>query len=190
MVSSIRSQANAAVYCEVKSNLTQEQFHTRTLTAEDVDAFKTLRMQALSEFPEYFLDTVEQGRKRSTQEWCDYLIGETRRVFGLFDHETLIGIASIFQPDELNPHIAQFAMGYIAPQYRGKSLSSLLYKARIEWAINETAFTTLKISHRKGNAASKKAILKHGFTYIEDRQENFGDGSTDWSCKYERIIER
>lgn len=170
--------------------MTQEQFHTRALSADDVDAFKTLRMQALAEFPEYFLDTVEQGLKRSHEEWRAYLIGDNKRIFGLFDKDTLIGIASIFQPDENQPHIAQFAMGYIAPKYRGKGLSTLLYKARIDWAINETDYTILKISHRKGNAASQKAVLKNGFTYIEDRQENFGDGCVDWSCKYERVIKR
>ncbi len=168
----------------------KQEFHTRALTADDVDAFKHLRIQALAEFPQYFLDTTAQAEKRSQDEWKSYLLGDTKRIFGLFDNNSLIGIASIFQPDEAMPHIAQFAMGYIAPNYRGKGLSTMLYKARLDWAINETDFTVLKISHRKGNKASQSAVLKHGFTYIEDRKEDFGDGCVDWSCKYERILKR
>ncbi len=161
-------------------------FSVRTLSASDVQSFKEVRLSALREYPQYFLDNADKASKRSDAEWEDYLVGDNKRVFGLFNNDILIGIASIFKPElEAHKDIAYLAMGFVHPNFRGLGLSSLLYNARLEWAKNNPNINILKISHRKGNTVSSKAIIKNGFKYIDEEQETYGDGTTEISLKYQ-----
>ncbi|MBX2835117.1 MAG: GNAT family N-acetyltransferase [Micavibrio sp.] len=156
----------------------------RSLNLDDLETFKYIRTKAVSENPDMFLDNADKAAKRSEQEWEAYLVGSNKCVFGLFHEKDIIGLASVFQPnlDVLKGHIA---MGYISPEYRGKGLSSLLYKARIEWAKHCSAFIALTASHREGNEVSRAAMIKHGFIYTGVEDECFGDGCVDKSLKYE-----
>ncbi len=164
-------------------------FHVRALNPEDVNAFKALRLSALREYPQYFLDNVTQAAQKSEAEWTAYLVGDHKKVFGLFNHDTLIGIASIYTPNPDDaPEIANLAMGFIQPEFRGLGLSTLLYDARLDWAKNNAAIKTLKISHRKGNLISAKAVNKNGFQYIGENPETYGDGTTEISLKYEMVL--
>lgn len=160
-------------------------FKVRPLDVLDVHAFKETRLKALREYPKYFLDNAEQASLRSDKEWTEYLIGDHKKVFGLFDHENLIGIASIYKPntnDDCNT--AHLAMGFIHTEFRGIGLSSLLYNARLNWAKSNSTIRILKISHRKENLVSAKAITKNGFQYISEKTEKYGDGTTGTSLKY------
>ena len=167
-------------FCVAKD---QESYSVRTLTTDDLQIFKTIRIQAIHEHPEAFLDTPEKATNRKDDEWRSIFEGQNKCLFGLFYHDKLVGIGSVFQPD---PHInsGHLAMGYITQDHRGKGLSGMLYKARIEWTRNNTDFENLTICHRKGNEASRRAMLKFGFEYYGEEDEIFGDQLTEKNLKY------
>lgn len=163
-----------------------DRFKTRPLNALDVHAFKKIRLSALHEYPQYFLDNAEQASQRSNKEWAECLLGNHKEIFGLFDNNNLIGIASICKTNtKYDCDTAHLAMGFIHPEFRGMGLSSLLYDARLNWARNNPAINILKASHRKGNLVSAKAMTKNGFQCTDERKEKYGDGTTGTSLKYQ-----
>lgn len=159
-------------------------YSVRSLSSDDVEIFSALRTEAIINHPDAFLDTPEKARQRSKSEWLAYFEGSHKQIFGLFFEDMLIGLGSVFQ-DKDDDQIGLFAMGYIQKAHRGQGLSSLLYQARIDWCKRETDFTKIVIYHRKGNIASRRAMLKAGFIYVQDEYETFGDGQTCINLKYE-----
>lgn len=81
-------------------------------------------------------------------------------------------------------------MDYIAPEYRGRGLSDLLYSARIEFAKNHTAWKKLAISHRQGNEPSRRAMVGQGFEYKGKKLITWPDGTEDWEWNYEMDLEK
>ena len=76
-------------------------------------------------------------------------------------------------------------MSYIEPQYRGQGLSSLLYQARIDFALSYEPWTKLIISHRDDNIASKNAMIRHGFQHVRSEEIKWPDGTIAFDHQYE-----
>jgi len=70
-------------------------------------------------------------------------------------------------------------MDFIAPEYRGKGLAHMLYKARIDWAQKHPDIEKLHISHREDNEASRRTMIAHGFEPDGKSRIRFGDGQED-----------
>jgi hypothetical protein len=155
----------------VGNGLDASPYSVRSLSSDDVEIFSALRTEAIINHPDAFLDTPEKARQRSKSEWLAYFEGSHKQIFGLFFEDMLIGLGSVFQ-DKDDDQIGLFAMGYIQ-------------QARIDWCKRETDFTKIVIYHRKGNIASRRAMLKAGFIYVQDEYETFGDGQTCINLKYE-----
>ena len=64
-----------------------------------------------------------------------------------------------------------------------------LYSARIQWALERPDIKTLRVSHREDNAASKHAILKHGFTIQNAQEIDWPDGTCAIEYMYELSLE-
>ncbi len=178
----------AAFYVANFQPIIQGDYSVRALNKDDVEILKYIRTLAVSEYPNMFLDNAENTHKKSNEEWLSLICGENKCIFGLFEGVRVIGLASVFQPniEIMEGHIA---MGYIVSEYRGKGLSSLLYQARIKWAVEHSHFKALTASHREGNEASRKSMMKHGFIYVGQEPETFGDGTTGMSYKYKLDLE-
>jgi RimJ/RimL family protein N-acetyltransferase len=110
-------------------------------------------------------------------------------IFGLYDHETLIGSTAAFtdRADETGK-TCFLAGSYIREEYRGHGLSKLFYEARIGWAKSHGGFNTITVGHREGNEASRRANQKFGFQFKETIEKQWGDGSTGTLHVYELRI--
>ena len=164
-----------------------KEFSIRALTLDDLELFKAIRLQAITLHPDVFLDNAENAKERSNEQWANPLLGSQKCVFGLFHFEKIIGLAAIF-PDKEEAQTGLFAMGYIEKSFRRKGLSSLLYKARLQWAREHSHFKRIIVYHRNGNEASKRSMLNNGFKKIGQENVVFGDGETDINYKYELIL--
>ena len=168
-----------------------ENIHIRQFTIDDWEAFRDMRLQALKECTRMYLATYEDSLKRTDQEWRNMISGPNKTVFGLFDGDQQIGFAGIFMPDEgPSDTAACLVMDYIVPEYRGKGLVQMLYRARIEWAQNHPVIDTLNICHRAGNEASRKAMVAQGFKPNEQKQTIFGDGQEDTDYGYVLYLQK
>ena len=75
-------------------------------------------------------------------------------------------------------------MSYLQPPYRGRGLSRLLYQARLDWAIAQTNWTTLVVSCRAGNEASRRANQTFGFQLVSKEPIIWPDGAEADEWKY------
>lgn len=161
----------------------------RALDEKDWEIFKAIRLEALSLHKNNFSMTYEQSAKESDEYWKNTLIHDNKRIFGLFDGDTLIGIGGVFtDKDDASSKTAILGMGYIKEAYRGRKLSRLIYQARIDWARESGSFERIAVSHRKGNDASMNANQAFGFKYIGEERKKFGDDKEYTDVKYELRI--
>ena len=135
--------------------------------------------------PDYFLDTPEQTLEIPETEWQRRIHSDQSCAFGLFHNRELIGITGIFKAPD-TPDVAKLVMSYIKPEYRGRGLSALFYQVRLEWARVQPDIKRLQVSHRKGNEASRKAILSHGFVLDSTEPRQWPDGTIEADFIYYR----
>ncbi len=155
----------------------------RPFVPEDWEIFRDIRLQALRTNPTVYTGSYEESLARSPEEWRVMLAGDAGCVFGLFDKTKVIGLTGIFATRE-NPQNARLVMSFIQPDYRGRRLSELFYKARIDWAIQNTSLKQIVVSHREGNEPSKRAMLRHGFQSTGKQRIIWPDGQEDWEHMY------
>ena len=156
----------------------------RPLKHEEWQDLFTIRLEAVTRHPNFFLSNSEMTKALSEEEWKQRIKSERSRVFGLFDREDLVGITGVFISEE-TPDAACLVMSYIKPEYRGQGYSNLFYKARLEWAIKQPQLRKINVCHRVGNEASKAAILKHGFKFTGTNEIDWPDGTREQECSYE-----
>ena len=158
----------------------------RELRPEDWRAFRSARLKALREHPDVYLSSYNSELEKPEWWWKETLDGKGKSVFGLFADGQLIGFAAVFtwrrDPSGCS---GVMAMDYVAPQWRGKGLSRLLYQARIDWAVGQRQFARLVISHRDGNEISRKANQAFGFEYTGREVIQWPDGAKaeEWNYR-------
>ena len=160
--------------------------NVRALDVSDWQAFKAIRLEAVRLHEGLYLANYERDKDKPDEFWQEHLVHDNKRIFGLFNGDTLIGIGSIFTwRDDPSGKTAVLAMGYIREAYRGRKLSRLLYQARIDWARGSGLFERIVVSHRAGNEPSRRANKAFGFVYTSSDDITFGDGTTDTDYTYE-----
>lgn len=158
-------------------------FHIRQLTESESPLYKAMRIESIQTEPTLFRQSTPPEIELSDRDWAER-IRYPRIVFGLFENEKMIGITSMLL---LNKEEAYFGQSFIQPQYRKLGLSSLLYKIRMVWAI-ENQLRKLTISHREINMISKAAIRKAGFHYSHKELVQWLDGTSGYSMYYSLLL--
>jgi RimJ/RimL family protein N-acetyltransferase len=159
---------------------------TRALTAEDWGTFRQIRLRALREHPDVYVGTYKEAAARTEREWMEMLDGKGKCIFGLFDHDKIVGLAAIFTSrEDPSGQTGVLAMDYVDPLYRGRHLSRLLYEARIGWAAQHPPFKRLIVAHREGNEASRRANQSFDFKFISKEDIRWPDGTTAPDYLYE-----
>ena len=160
--------------------------YIRPLLPDEWELYRAIRTRAVCMHTGYYFADPEETKNRPDHFWKDGLDQNGKCVFGLFDDEKIIGLCGIFTWNEdPSGKTGVMAMDFIDPEYRGKGLTDLLYKARIDFAIQHKAWKKLSIGHREGNEPSRRAMIKHGFELVETKDINWPDGSRDIEYLYE-----
>ena len=160
----------------------------RPFRPDEWKAVREIRLRALKNDPGVFLPSYEEGLAMPESYWLDLAAQKNSRVFGLYDGDSLIGLTSVFTDrDDPSGKTAKLAMSYIDRAYRGRKLSRLYYRARIDWA-RENGFTRIVVGHRDGNDASRGANQAFGFKYFESEEITFGGGIRAVDHRYELFL--
>jgi len=161
----------------------------RPLKLTDWVEFKDFRLQALQAAPGVFHSSYELEVTNQPEQWQCTLANPASQVFGLFDEEHLVGITAVF-PSREDPsgETAMLAMSFILPEYRGRGLSRLLYKARLDWIRSQGVFQRIVVSHRASNEVSRRAIERHGFLPTRTAPRTWPDGTVEDELFYELQI--
>lgn len=149
-------------------------YSIRQLHDGEAALYKSLRLEAIQTEPSMFRCSTPAEVDLTDAQWQER-VKYPRAVFVLLDKDTPIGMTSIIR---LNDDEAYLGQSYIKKQYRGKGLSGLLYKIRMEWASN-LPLKKLTVSHRESNVISKAANQRLGFIYTHRETLDWLDGTTE-----------
>jgi RimJ/RimL family protein N-acetyltransferase len=162
----------------------------RGLGAAHWQALRDLRLHALRTEPGLFFRSYDEEARLSDADWIALAAGdESRRVFGAFDAEHLIGISAVTTDrDDPTGRTASLGMSYIVPAYRRAGLGSRFYEARLAWARARPHFVRVVVGHRRSNEASRRAIERFGFRHTFDLPHRWPDGTDEDDVCYELIL--
>lgn len=162
-----------------------DEIFLRALHPEDFRCFRKLRLKSLAHNMGNFCSNLEQSTAYPDSQWQNTLNGDGKQVFGLFAGEQLIGLTGIFTwREDPTRRTGVLAMSFIEPAYRCNNYSVWFYEARLWFAAAHLPWNRLTVSHRVGNEASRRAIVRHGFILDSTRQILWSDGSQDTEIRY------
>jgi RimJ/RimL family protein N-acetyltransferase len=78
---------------------------------------------------------------------------------------------------------------FIEPTYRGMGWADAFYRVRLDHAVKTLKWKKVITDHRIGNDASRKLILRHGFSNTGKVMIDWPDGSRDYELRYELNLE-
>lgn len=164
-------------------------FTIRQLNENDWRDFSQVRLKALQTDPLVFGSNFEKESQFTEADWRERLQAKDSAVFMIFADEMPIGMTgvSVFR-DDPTKRTAIFWGSWLEPDFRGKGLSDLMYKARINWAKSHPGIERIIVSHRASNLASKFANQKHGFAFTRTHEKVWADGATEDEVCYELYI--
>ena len=152
-------------------------FSIKQLTPNDLEIFKSIRLEALHLEPHLFGSNFERESLFSDQDLLEVLTDITRSYFALKVAEIVVGVTGIMTSKE-NSSQAILIASYIRSEYRRKGGSELLYEARLDWA-KKSGFAEVIVSHRASNEASRKANQKYDFVFTHSMQHTWNDGAVE-----------
>ena len=161
----------------------------RTLTPDDWQDFSSIRLEGLKNYPHFFGSTHAAERAYTQTDWQNWLSKKDGALFGLYHNNAIIGTTGLITTNE-DPTMGLMIASYISPAHQRKGLSSKLYEARLVWAAAFKQWKTLRVSHRDGNEASRRANQKWGFVYIHSMTKTWPDGITADNLYYELDLEQ
>jgi len=153
---------------------------TRPLNADDVEAYKKLRLHALDTELKKPSETFEQEQKFSDQQWIERCTETPDRcLFGLFDNDRLVGmlLSKKWEGDK-SGHTAYWGHAYIHPNYRGHGEGKPLYELREKWS-TEHGFNRAVFSFLDQNRRSMEIHIKRGAKYMYTEHIKCHDGLTE-----------
>ncbi|MGI8884572.1 MAG: GNAT family N-acetyltransferase [Pyrinomonadaceae bacterium] len=158
----------------------------RQLTENDWREFSQIRLKALQKDPSVFGSNYEKESLMPEAEWRNRLQAKDNAIFLIYEDETPIGMTCIsIDRDDPTRKTALLWGSWLAPDFRCKGLSELMYRTRINWAKNQPTVEKIIVSHRASNVASKYANQKHGFVLTHKTEKVWTDGATEDEIFYE-----
>lgn len=161
----------------------------RQLTENDWRAFSQIRLKALQTDPNVFGSSYKKEAKMSEVEWRSRLQAKDNAIFLLCDGKTPFGITCVsIDRNDPTQKTALLWGSWLAPEFRGRNFSELMYRTRIEWAKRQPTVEKIIVSHRASNVASKCANQKHGFVETHKLEKIWTDGANETEIFYELKI--
>jgi len=139
----------------------------RVARAEDVEAYREMRLEALRDHPDVFSSDYAENLARPMSSWSEALQSDRadRTVMMHFaEHEgQLIGMGAIVR--EHSPkvrHSATVVSMYVRPAWRGLGVGGALLDTCLQWARTHDV-AIVKIAVVTTNADAIRCYARHGF---------------------------
>ncbi len=157
-------------------------FTIQQLFKDDLETFKSIRLEALRSEPKYFGSSFEVESQFGDTDWLGRLTDTNQAYFALRVGTSVVGLTGILT-DRGNPSRAILIASFIRSEYRRMGGSALLYRARLDWAVQK-GFAEIVVSHRASNEASRIANQKHGFVFTHTEPHIWNDGESEDNVFY------
>ncbi len=149
----------------------------RLLKAEDVVAYRRLRLEALLDSPAAFCSSHEEELRKPLEEWVSRL--EDNSVFGACAEDgQLIGILGLIREDRIKrAHSASLVGMHVSPPFRRQGIGGMLLDHAIQFARQLGGIKTLKLSVMTTNQDATRLYRARGFkSYGLEPEALFVDG--------------
>lgn len=150
----------------------------RTMSIEDWQTYKNLRLRALADSPDAFGSTLEREEKRSNTAWKKRLISDDKSwnlpLFAEVAQEP-VGLAW-GRIERAMPEIANLYQMWVAPAHRGLGLGQFLLDTVIAWAKEKNA-SYLELGVTLRDSPAMRLYTHSGFQPIGE-PESLRPGST------------
>ena len=158
----------------------------RQLHENDWRLLSEVRLKALQTDPQVFGSNFEYESKFTIDDWKSRLKAKDSAVFMLFDGDAPIGMTGVaIDREDVTRRTALLWGSWLETAYRGRGVSKLIYRTRIDWAKAQRSVERIVVSHRASNHASKYANQKHGFVLTRTLEKLWHDGLTEDEVFYE-----
>ncbi len=136
----------------------------RNLEPINAQAFKNLRIYAMTESPRAFGSSVTDEQNRSLEQIQQMFSSTVSFGLGVFDTDSLIGLARCECTNRVKTkHKADIYGVYIHPNYRGQGLARRLLEQLITQAKAVAGLETLLLAVSEHNAPARALYQSLGF---------------------------
>ena len=142
----------------------------RTLTPDDWQLWRALRLEALREAPYAFGSKLTdwQGGGDTEERWRHRLTSVPYNLVAYVDDKPA-GMASGTTADD-EPCAAELISLWVAPFVRGRGVGDALVQSVLAWA-RERRYEQIILAVDAGNAAAVALYERHGFVYTRDSRD-------------------
>jgi len=138
----------------------------RKLLPHESSIYREARLSCLKNAPEYFGSTYEEEVLHPKLKFEAFIETNLQDhfMFGAFDNEKLIGIASFDRMERQRAsHRGEVVQMYIDPNYRGQNGGEKLLRRLVEHAFSLDGIEQAQLSAVAGNETAIKLYEKVGF---------------------------
>ena len=140
------------------------------------EIFKQLRLESLSESPEFFGTTFEDALARSDESWHwqadNSAQGSDRATFLAFSDEEPIGIAALYRDHGEKTNVALIQV-WVRPAHRRRNVAGKLLNEIFDWA-KTNEFARIYAWVVKDNKRMLRTLSNFGFE-IAGEEKSFRD---------------
>jgi ribosomal protein S18 acetylase RimI-like enzyme len=141
--------------------------HIRKLRADDVQAYRALRLRGLKEFPPAFAESYDEFAKQSAPELVATLEDPAGlcHVFGAFnDGGELLGMVGVTRDTFEKLRHKGYVWGmYVAPEQHGQGIGKRLLEAAIAHAREMSGLEQLRLMVGEANTSARALYESVGF---------------------------
>ena len=139
---------------------TVDQVGIRRVGADDAQALRTLRLQALFNAPDAFSGTYEEALARPMEAWRSWAAAGVRFFFEA-DRDGPVGLVVVLRPEPLTASRELMSM-WVAPTARGLGVGDALVQAALAWSRADGA-TRGVVRVYEANRPARRLYERHGF---------------------------
>lgn len=143
----------------------------RNLQADEWLLWKRLRLEALTDTPDAFGETLDRASLRSDADWKDFAVSATmpdRRAFLAERDGFPVGMARLHLSGEGHRYAHLYAM-WVKPAGRGSGVGRALVETAVAWAISAGA-TAVALHVTEGNMPALRLYSACGFVDSGERE--------------------
>jgi GNAT superfamily N-acetyltransferase len=143
----------------------------RSITNDDLDVYREIRLRALADSPSAFGSTHDDELAMPLEGWIERVTsaaaGDERTMVLAFDGDECIGLAATYD-DDYGADVQLVSM-WVAPTHRGTGVAAELVEAVLAWA-RAAGARNVALWVTTGNDRARRFYERLGFTITGDVQ--------------------
>jgi ribosomal protein S18 acetylase RimI-like enzyme len=162
-----------------------KQIKFRLLKSADLESYRRIRLECLTNHPEFFGDTYkEEEIHTSTNKFYKVLSSNDSNsfLFGAFSGNILIGICGFIQEERIKTiHRGNLVQVYVEPSFSGRGIGNTLIKLTIAKAFENILIDQILLSVVYTNDKAVNLYKKLGFVQYGMIENYFKEAGNSWT---------